>query len=111
MAAWARLGFSGKGHTIMNRARTAVVTVARASGTAPVRVRLKRLNCEDARAYPPDGQARQWWQRLKEALGTSSSDFVNASLVQLTAAARLPRGGISEVAVNAALAFIEGEKP
>ena len=41
-------------------------------------------------------------ERLKRALGTSSSAFVNSSLVQLQAAARLPFGGISETAVNAA---------
>jgi hypothetical protein len=59
---------------------------------------------------PPDGQHKEWWQRLKSALGTASSDFVNASLFQLISAARLPRSG-SEIAVNATLAFIEGAKP
>ena len=39
------------------------------------------------------------------------SAFVAASLQQLIAAARLPNSGISEVAVNASLAFIEGAKP
>jgi hypothetical protein len=34
-----------------------------------------------------------------------------ASLSQLIMAARLPGGGLSETAVNAALAFIEGAKP
>jgi hypothetical protein len=54
------------------------------------------------------------WPRLKQALGTSSSDFVNASLLfvnasllQLQQAAQLHCGGISEVAMNAALALIE----
>ena len=51
-----------------------------------------------AKAYPPDGETRAWWERLKRALGTSSSAFVNSSLVQLQAAARLPFGGISETA-------------
>ena len=78
---------------------------------APVRVRLKRLNCNEAIPYPPDGQAREWWQRLKNALGTSSSAFVGASLQQLIAAARLPHSGISEIAVNSSLAFIESAKP
>jgi hypothetical protein len=40
-----------------------------------------------------------------------SGDFVEASLFQLQAAARLPRSGISELAVNAALAQIEAEAP
>jgi hypothetical protein len=37
--------------------------------------------------------------------------FVEASLHQLIAAARLPNSGICEIAVNASLAFIEGAKP
>jgi hypothetical protein len=45
------------------------------------------------------------------ALGTASSAFVVASLQRLIAAARLPNSGISEIAVNASLAFIEGAKP
>lgn len=52
-----------------------------------------------------------WWKRLKKAFGTTSSDFVNASLLQLQAAATLPSGGISEVGMNAALALIEGVAP
>ncbi len=44
-------------------------------------------------------------------VGTASSAFVGASLQQLIAAARLPNSGISEIAVNASLAFIEGAKP
>ena len=48
---------------------------------------------------------------LKQALGTRSSDFVNASLIQLQAAARLPCSGISEIALNAALAMIEAAAP
>ncbi len=78
---------------------------------APVRVRLKRVNCDQAVPYPPDGQTREWWQRLKNALGTPSSAFVATSLQQLIAAARLPNSGISELAVNASLAFVEGAKP
>ena len=48
---------------------------------------------------------------LKNALGTASSAFVNASLIQLVEAAKLPGGGISEIAVNASLTFIENAKP
>jgi hypothetical protein len=48
---------------------------------------------------------------LKNAFGTASSAFVDASLQQLIAAARLPNGGISQIAVNASLALIEGAKP
>jgi hypothetical protein len=40
-----------------------------------------------------------------------SSDFVNASLLQLQAAARSPFGTISETAMNAALAMITAAAP
>jgi hypothetical protein len=75
------------------------------------KVRLQRLNCNEAKPYPPDGVTHEWWQRLKNALGTASSPFVYASLMQLIAAAKLPGGGLSEIAVNASLAFIENAKP
>src|SRR5260370_16309323 len=77
----------------------------------PVRVKLQRVNAGFSETHPPDGQAEIWWARLKEALGTSSSDFVNASLFQLQRAAQLPCTGISEVAMNAALAMIEAAEP
>jgi hypothetical protein len=91
--------------------RQAATSLVAGNGPAPVRVRLKRVNCDYARPYPPDGQASEWWQRLKNAFGTASSAFVDASLQQVIAAARLPGSGISEIAVNASLAFIEGAKP
>jgi hypothetical protein len=77
----------------------------------PPRVRLHRVHADLAKAYPPDGNDKAWWGRLKGALGTTSSSFVDASLYQLQAAARLPGGGISEIAVNAALAMIEAAQP
>jgi hypothetical protein len=52
-----------------------------------------------------------WIERLKAALGTASVEFVDATLYQLQAAARLPNSGVSEIAVNAALAMIESEQP
>jgi hypothetical protein len=77
----------------------------------PVRVRLRRINASYAKPYPPDGLSREWWKRLKGALGTGSSDVVQATLLQFVQAARLPNGGISETAVNAAIAFVENNKP
>jgi hypothetical protein len=50
-------------------------------------------------------------QRLNKDLGTTSSDFVNASLLQLQAAARSPFGTVSEIHINAALAMIEAAAP
>jgi hypothetical protein len=77
----------------------------------PVRVRTRRITASSARLYPPDGAGKIWWGRLKMALGTASSDFVNASLLQLQTAAQLHCGGISEVAINSALAMIEAAAP
>ena len=74
-------------------------------------MKLRRVNANLATAYPPDGESKVWWRRLKKALGTTSSAFVNASLLQLQAAAQLPCGGISETATNAALALIEAAAP
>jgi hypothetical protein len=54
---------------------------------------IKRVTCSEATPYPPAGQAREWWQRLKNAFGTASSAFVGASLEQLIAAAHLARWG------------------
>src|SRR5438445_1544350 len=91
--------------------RGSITSVEPRKAPPPVKVRLKRVTCDHAIPYPPDGQAREWWQRLRNAFGTASSAFVQASLQQLIAAARLPNSGISEIAVNASLAFIEGAKP
>jgi hypothetical protein len=100
-----------KGPGLMSKKPGSPTSVTTSAKPAPVRVRLKRINCNEARPYPPDGQTREWWQRLKNALGTASSAFVEASLYQLIAAARLPGSGLSEIAVNGSLAFIEDAKP
>jgi hypothetical protein len=90
-----------------------LTSVANQPGRVPARVRvgLRRVNANLTKPYPLDGDTKLWWTRLKQALGTGSSDFVNASLIQLQAAARLPCGNVSEMALNAALAMIEGAAP
>jgi hypothetical protein len=112
MAAIARPGVcENRNRPMSKKLSAAAASVASGKVAAPVRVRLKRVNCDQAIPYPPDGQTREWWHRLKNAFGTSSSAFVEASLYQLIAAARLPNSGICAIAVNASLAFIEGAKP
>src|SRR5205809_4579072 len=69
--------------------RPSISAVETSKGPAPVRVRLKRVNCNEAIPYPPDGQAREWWLRLKNAFGTASSAFVGASLQRLASLALL----------------------
>lgn len=77
----------------------------------PVRVKLRRITASQSTPYPPDGQGQIWWERLKEALGTASSDFVNGSLLQLQLAAQLPCTGTSEIGMNAALAMVAAAAP
>src|SRR6266404_1612448 len=75
------------------------------------RVKLRRVSSDFSKPYPPNGDEKRWWDRLKAALGTTSSDFVNATLVQIQNASRMPSGGISETSVNAVLAIIEAAEP
>jgi len=63
------------------------------SKKVPVRVKLERINCDVGKLHPPDGDRQTWIDRLKAALGTASIEFVDATLYQLQAAARLPNSG------------------
>jgi hypothetical protein len=72
---------------------------------------LERINCDVAKSLPPEGDEQVWLDRLMAACGSSSPDFIHATLFQLQAAARLPNSGLSETALNAALAMIESEQP
>jgi hypothetical protein len=96
---------------MMNKANNSPTPVAGQRRIPPVRVKLWRVDGKVAKVHPPDGEDENWWRRLNKALGTTSSDFVNASLFQIQAAARSPWGGISELAMNAALAMIEAAAP
>ena len=61
------------GRPMSKELRGPTTAVERGKRPAPVRVKLRRVNCDHAIPYPPDGQAREWWQRLRNALGTTSS--------------------------------------
>lgn len=93
--------------TLIERPDRPPVVAKRAS----VRVKLERINCDVSNSLPPDSDRAVWIDRLKIALGTASMEFVEATLFQLQAAARLPNSGVSEIAVNAALSMIESEQP
>ena len=77
----------------------------------PVWVTLLRADAYAEQTAPPDGESKDWWSRLNRALGTVSTDFARASLLQLQGAARSPFGTISEIHINAALAMIEAAAP
>jgi hypothetical protein len=85
--------------------------VANVRQRPPVRVKVFGADGKVVKVHPPDGEHKDWWLRLNKALGTTSSDFVNASLFQIQSASRSPWGGISELSVNAALAMIEAAAP
>jgi hypothetical protein len=100
-----------RGDEEMNNVAGTTVVPIKTPGAPRVRVKLRQATSQFSKVYPPDGQEEIWWERLKKALGTTSSDFVNATLVQIQNASRLPSGGVSETSVNAVLAFIEGAAP
>ena len=96
----------------MTHKQNAVATPAASRhGRLPARVKLLRPDAYVSQTHPPDGESKNWCQRLNNTLGTRSNDFVNASLLQLQAAARSPFGTISETNINAALAMIEAAAP
>ena len=94
-----------------SKPNTSPTRVAVGDRPRPVRVRVFRADGKIAKVHPPDGEGENWWRRLNKALGTTSSDFVNASLFQIQSACRSPWGGISQLSMNAALAMIEAAAP
>jgi hypothetical protein len=58
-----------------DRGMTDTVLAPTASASKPparrTRVKLRRVNCNFSKPYPPDGGERLWWDRLKAALGTT----------------------------------------
>jgi hypothetical protein len=96
---------------MMNKPNNSATPVATERRLPPVRVKVFGADGKIAKVHPPDGEGKIWWRRLNKTLGTTSSDFVNASLFQIQSACRSPWGGISELAMNAALAMIEAAAP
>ena len=63
VAAFAGPRLREKGHRLMSKKPRQVTTsVTAGNRPAPARVKLRRISCNQARPYPPDGQAREWWQ-------------------------------------------------
>ena len=85
----------------MNNEKTPSAALVPVAATSPARVKLQHINTTSHfRSCPPEGQDKAvWLERLKRALGTMSEDFVNATLIQIQHASRLPRGGISETSI------------
>ena len=96
---------------MMSKPNNSPASVAgdRPSSASPIKP--LRPDAYVAQTHPPDGESKDWWRRLNKALGTTSSDFVNASLLQLQVAARSPFGTISNTHINAALAMVGAAAP
>src|SRR3954465_14119858 len=96
MAAIARPGICENRNRPMNKKlSTPAASVAAGKVPTPVRVRLKRVNCDQAIPYPPDGQTREWWHRLKNAFGTSSSAFSRLLTAANCSGSECLHGGLS----------------
>src|SRR5690349_24703453 len=50
------------------RTDNSLAPVAPQPGRPPVRVKLRRVNANPATPYPPAGESKAWWRRLKKAL-------------------------------------------
>jgi hypothetical protein len=87
--------FSTAGWATMNKPNNSPAPLDSQRRLPPVRVKVFPADGKIAPVGPPDGEAANWWQRLNKALGTTSSDFVSASLYQIQAACHSPYGGIS----------------
>jgi hypothetical protein len=76
-----------------------------------VRVKIESIAGNVVTFGSPETQDGIWRIQLKNALGTVSDAFVDMTLQQLQYAARLPGGGPSETAINAAIAMIAAAAP
>jgi hypothetical protein len=81
------------------------------SAPQPVRVTLEAMQAEVPTFGSPGQDHEAWRMQLHAALGSMSDDFVTTSLRHLLSAARMPGGGPSELAMNAALAMIVAAAP
>src|SRR5262249_31604846 len=69
MASFACQEFCKEGDMVMSKKLTQITTsVVAGNRPAPVRVRLRRINCNYAQPYPPDGQAFEWWAEIEKRL-------------------------------------------
>src|SRR5258708_13345042 len=47
------------------------------------RVKLRRVNCDFSKPYPPNGDEKCCRDRLKTAMGTTSTEFANQPLLRV----------------------------
>src|SRR4051812_41433807 len=59
----------------------------------PVRVKLRRMNADMAKAHPPDGDGKIWWGRVRKGRSTTPSKGIRSSFVRNRDAPRGSRNG------------------
>jgi hypothetical protein len=47
-----------------NKTNNSLTPVTDQPKRPPVRVRLRRVNANHAKNYPPDGETKVWWKRV-----------------------------------------------
>ena len=58
-----------RGYRMTNKTGNPLIPVAGKPGQAappPVRVKLRRVNANHAKNYPPDGESKAWWLTTEE---------------------------------------------
>jgi len=92
------------------RKAIAVATTSRAKRLPRVAVSLTKKGPRTVQSGPNHADARGWSNRILDALGTTSADFLTGELGRImNAVGATGEGG--EVRVNAALAVLDGIKP
>lgn len=91
--------------------RSLVATSPPSPRSPPVSVKIDGIAANVVTFGSQNGEAAIWRQQLRDALGTASDAFVDMTLQQLQYTARLPGGGPSETAINAAVAMIAAAAP
>src|SRR5260370_41938218 len=95
----------------MSKSESLPATLGAQRRAPPARIKIKGIQGNVVSFASPGPADHVWRRQLKAAFGTTSDAFVEVSLRQLQAAARLPGEGASEVAMNAAIAMIAADKP
>jgi hypothetical protein len=88
----------------------ALATARRATRAPRVAVSLTQIGPQSAQSGPNHTDARGWCDRVLDALGTTSADFLTVELCRIMNAVGAT-GEDGEAKVNAALAVVDGLKP
>ena len=104
-----------RGYRMTNKTDNPLIPVTGKPGQdapPPVRVKLRRVNANHAKNYPPDGETKAWWQAAEESPWHHLERLRQRLLVPTAGGRSIAlRRGSRKSAVNAALAMIEAAAP